>query len=121
MIYLCAGLFAEGPTDYLFLLGLLDRTIQTIAAEVLSGSFDDAPSIGIDAPKRLRERSREERVAAAIEESWSDCTLFVVHGDGAAIQTRRDATGPWGPRSSEGSPATTPTSAGRCAPTSSAA
>jgi hypothetical protein len=78
MIYLCAGLFAEGPTDYRFLLGLLDTMIQTLAAEVLSGSFDDAPSMGIDAPKRFRHRSREERIAMAIDASWGDCTLFVI-------------------------------------------
>jgi hypothetical protein len=64
MIYLRAGLFADGPTDYRFLLGLLDRMIQATAAEVLSRSFDDAPSLGIDAPKRFKDRTREERIAA---------------------------------------------------------
>jgi hypothetical protein len=39
--------------------------------------------VGIDAPAGARKKRREERIAAAIDASWSECTLFVVHGDGA--------------------------------------
>jgi hypothetical protein len=83
MIYLRVGLFAEGVTDYHFLLGLIDRMLLDIAAEVLAGDFDDARPIGIDAPKGLKDKRREERIAAAIEASYGECTLFVVHSDGA--------------------------------------
>lgn len=83
MIYLRAGLFAEGPTDYQFLQGLIDQLVEDLAATVFSGDFQTAPTLGIDAPRSLRGRSREERIAAAIRASWDECTLFVVHGDGA--------------------------------------
>lgn len=83
MIYLRAGLFAEGPTDYDFFVELLDRLISEVAAEVLGGGFETARPLGIDAPVEARHRSREERIAAAIEASWDECTLFVIHSDGA--------------------------------------
>lgn len=81
--YLCVGIFAEGPSDYRFLFGLLDRLLGTIGAEVLQGRFNSAQPVGIDAPARFRKKRREERIAAAIDASWDECTLFVVHGDGA--------------------------------------
>lgn len=84
MIYLCAGIFAEGPSDYRFLFGLLDRLLETIATEALQGRrFESARPVGIDAPAGARKKRREERIAAAIDVSWNECTLFVVHGDGA--------------------------------------
>jgi hypothetical protein len=78
MIYHCAGLYAEGPTDYRFLCLLITRLVHDLCA----GSAYVADTAGIDAPnsKRLR---REERVAAAVDEYWEQCTLFIVHGDGA--------------------------------------
>jgi hypothetical protein len=83
MIYLSAGVFAEGETDYRFLIGLLDRLLETTGVEVLGGRrFDSARPVGIDAPHELRKRRREERISAAIETYWDECTLFVVHGDG---------------------------------------
>lgn len=81
--YLCAGIFAEGPSDYRFLFGLLDRLLETLGAEALQGRFNSAQPVGIDAPAGARKKRREERIAAAIDASWSECTLFVVHGDGA--------------------------------------
>jgi hypothetical protein len=83
VIYLRVGLFAEGPTDYHFLLGLIDKVVDEAAASLLAGVSEVAPPLGIDAPRSLRNRSREERIAAAIEASWDECTLFVIHGDGA--------------------------------------
>jgi Domain of unknown function (DUF4276) len=83
MIYLRVGLFAEGPTDYHFLQGIIDQLVNEIAADLLAGGFEAAPTLGIDAPRSKGNRSREERIAAAIEASWDECTLFVVHGDGA--------------------------------------
>jgi hypothetical protein len=83
MIYLRAGLFAEGPTDYQFLQGLIDQLIDEISADLLAGGFEAASTLGIDAPRSMRTRSREDRIAAAIDANWNECTLFVVHGDGA--------------------------------------
>jgi hypothetical protein len=83
VIYLCAGIFAEGPSDYRFLSGLLDRLLEDIGVELKGGHFDSAQPVGIDAPAGARSKGRDERIAAAIDASWEECTLFVVHGDGA--------------------------------------
>jgi hypothetical protein len=83
VIYLRVGLFAEGPTDYHFLQGLIDQLVEELAIAVLPGGFEAAPTLGIDAPRAMRKCSREERIAAAITASWDECTVFVVHGDGA--------------------------------------
>jgi hypothetical protein len=83
MIYLRAGLFAEGPTDYDFFLELIDSLVVEIAAEVLGGGFEIARPVGIDAPAQARRSRREERIAAAIDASWEECTVFVIHSDGA--------------------------------------
>lgn len=88
MTYLRVGLFAEGPTDYHFLQGILDLLVEEIAVELFAGGFQIAPALGIDAPRSLRDRSREERVAAAIDASWDECTLFVIHADGAGDPER---------------------------------
>jgi hypothetical protein len=85
--YLCAGLYAEGRTDYALLLPLLDQMIPVIAAEVLREVPTIAPSVGIDASSRTSRR-REVRLAAAIREHWDQCTLFVVHADGAGDPER---------------------------------
>lgn len=93
MIFVCAGLYAEGPSDYAFLLALLDRLVPEIGHQVLGPSCYVHDSVGIDAPGLA---SREERIAAAIDESWGACTLFVVHGDGAGDpeSARRDRIAP---------------------------
>lgn len=82
-LYVCAGLFAEGPTDYRFLLPLLDRLLDDLLARHYTARYQLAPSHGIDAPASARKQSRELRIAAAIDAYWDRCTLFVVHADGA--------------------------------------
>ncbi len=82
MIYLRAGVYAEGPTDYDFLLPLLDRLLDAIAAPLFPGAYEVGPTAGIDAP-RSTAGGRAEKVAAAIDASWDACTLFVIHTDGA--------------------------------------
>ena len=88
MIYLRVGLFAEGPTDYYFLQGILDQLVEEIAFEMLAGGFEIAPALGIDVPRSLRDRRREERIAASINASWDECTLFIIHADGAGDPDR---------------------------------
>lgn len=87
MTYLCAGLYAEGPTDYALLLPLLDQIIPALAAEVLREVPIIAPSVGIDVLS-WTSRRREARIAASIREYWDPCTLFVVHADGAGDPAR---------------------------------
>ncbi|CAN90978.1 MULTISPECIES: DUF4276 family protein [Sorangium] len=81
-LYLRAGLYAEGPSDYDFLLPLLDRLLSTLARSLFPGACDVADSLGIDAPHPAP-GERAERIAAAIADRWAECTLFVIHADGA--------------------------------------
>ncbi|WP_437711789.1 hypothetical protein WMF45_41345 [Sorangium sp. So ce448] len=87
MTYLCAGLFAEGKTDYALLLPLLDQLIPALAAKVLPEVPMIGPSVGIDAPARTSRR-RDVRIAASIRAYWDQCTLFVIHSDGSGDSER---------------------------------
>jgi hypothetical protein len=82
MIYIRAGVYAEGPTDYDFLLPLLDRLLDSIAAPLFPGAYEVGPTAGIDAPRGTA-GGRAEKVVAAIDAHWNACTLFVIHADGA--------------------------------------
>lgn len=82
MIYLCAGLYAEGPSDYAFLQPFLDRLLEDIAASLYPASYEVAPTVGIDA--FAHGLNRESRIAAAIAENYERCNLFVIHSDGAS-------------------------------------
>lgn len=81
-LYVCAGLYAEGPTDYYFLQPLLDRLLDDLLARHYTARYTLAPSHGIDATSP-QPKSRDARIAAAIDAYWDRCTLFVVHADGA--------------------------------------
>jgi hypothetical protein len=82
MIYLRAGLYAEGPTDYDFLCRLLDRLLDALAAPLFPGNYEVADTLGIDAPE-VRGR-RADRIARAIADHADTCELFIIHTDGAA-------------------------------------
>lgn len=82
MIYLRAGLFAEGSSDYDFLLRLLNRLIESIAAALYPGVCEMADTIGIDAPPHLQKGKRADRIAAACVEYEGLFDLLVIHADG---------------------------------------
>lgn len=90
-LYVCAGLFAEGPTDYRFLLPLLDRLLDDLLARHYTARYQLAPTQGIDAPATTRKQPRELRIAAAVDSYWDRCTLFVIHADGANNPTAQRA------------------------------
>ncbi|WP_438008489.1 hypothetical protein WME89_07120 [Sorangium sp. So ce321] len=94
-LYLRAGLYAEGPSDYDFLLPLLDRLLPSLAAALFPGTCEIAESLGIDAPPPAQ-GDRAERIAAAIADRWEECTLFVIHADGAGdpASARRSCVDP---------------------------
>lgn len=83
MSYFCAGVYAEGPTDERFLCKLVDRLLHQIAYDVCSGNFTIGETIAIQEPKALKRRNadRATRIAAAIDQAWESCTLFVIHSD----------------------------------------
>ncbi|WP_438034971.1 hypothetical protein [Sorangium sp. So ce204] len=81
-LYLRAGLYAEGRSDYDFLLPLLNRLLSSLASSLFPGACDVEDSLGIDAPYPAPSE-RAERIAAAIADRRAECTLFVIHADGA--------------------------------------
>lgn len=87
MIYLCAGLFAEGKSDYDLLLPLISRLLDDIGARVCPGAYHVAQTVGIDAPAGPNE-PRADRIARAVSAYWQQCTVFVVHADGAGDAER---------------------------------
>lgn len=95
MIYLRAGLYAEGPTDYAFLRPLLDRLMDELAASSYAGQYELGECLGIDAPAGTYE-DRAERIAAAIHAHRDECTVLVVHSDGAGDpeRARREQVAP---------------------------
>lgn len=79
-LYICAGVYAEGPSDYAFLCPLLDRLLDALGASLFPGAYEVAATVGIDAPSGTP-GGRAEHIAAAIDVSWGACTLFVIHAD----------------------------------------
>lgn len=79
MIYLCAGVFAEGRTDYAFLLPLVTRLLFDVSTAV-PWQTEVADSVGIDASRPIP-KARAPRIAKAIQEHQTQCSLFVVHAD----------------------------------------
>jgi Domain of unknown function (DUF4276) len=81
MIYLRAGLYAEGPSDYHFLSPLINRLLEVVGARLFPAECGVDETVGIDAP--WVKGSRAERFVAAVERGGEGCSLFVVHTDGA--------------------------------------
>ncbi|MDI3291272.1 DUF4276 family protein [Polyangium sp. 15x6] len=81
-IYLCAALYAEGPSDYDFLSPLINRLLDLLGNRLLPSRVDVAETIGIDAPRPYPPK-RDDRIAAAVAEYWGAFTLLVIHADGA--------------------------------------
>lgn len=80
-IYLRAGLYAEGPSDYAFLGRLLPRVLEDITAACFPGMCDieetieplDAPDVG---------GGRTEKIPAAVAERGEWFEILVIHVDG---------------------------------------
>ncbi|HEU4409944.1 MAG TPA: DUF4276 family protein [Polyangiaceae bacterium] len=81
MIYLCAGLYAEGSSDYRFLSPLVSRLLDAVGARLFPSECEVAETVGIDAP--WVKSGRADRFMAAVGRDGEGCTLFVVHTDGA--------------------------------------
>lgn len=82
MIYLCAGLYAEGPTDYYFLLPLINRLLREIASQTFPGANEVEDTRGIDSSGR--ERRRVDRIAAAVRDYEDQLDLLIIHADGGS-------------------------------------
>ena len=96
MIHVQAGLYAEGRTDYDFLLPLLERLLDDLLAQHYPGQSTALPP---PIPLGAEEESgtgREERIAAAIRQSHEICQIFVIHADadGDASRARNERVEP---------------------------
>jgi hypothetical protein len=80
MIYLRAGLYAEGPTDYHFLLPMLDRLIRETAARLFPGASEIEDTRAIDSTGTQRQRA--SRIDAAIRENEDLIDFLIIHADG---------------------------------------
>ena len=81
MIYISAGLYAEGRSDYDFLLPLIDRLLEKLSANLFPGAYELADTRGIDAS--IKTSGRAERIRSAVAEHIDFCDIFVIHADGA--------------------------------------
>ncbi len=68
------------PTDYEFLLPLLDRMLRDIAAELFPGANEVENTIPIN--NSSNERKRADRIAAAVREHEDLIDLLIIHADG---------------------------------------
>lgn len=83
MIYLRAGLYAEGPSDYGILVPLITRVLAALAASLFPGAWEVGDTLGIDAPASEKSTRRSDRIASAVVESFDLCEFFIIHSDGA--------------------------------------
>lgn len=83
MIYLRAGLYAEGPSDYAILLRLIPRALDALGASLFPGACEVGDTLGIDAPASQKSTKRCDKIAAAVEANFDLCELFIIHSDGA--------------------------------------
>ena len=82
MIYIRAGLYAEGRTDYEFLLPLVNKLLNELAAKLFLGDYELAETLGIDAPHGMS-GGRAEKIQRAVVDYIDYCDLFILHADGA--------------------------------------
>lgn len=104
MIYVQVGLYAEGRTDYDFLIPLLERLLDDLLAQHYPGQSTTLPSplpLGAEEEPGAR---REARIAEVIQRSHEICQLFVIHADadGDAVRARQERIEPGVRRGLEG-------------------
>lgn len=90
-IYLCAALYAEGRSDYDFLLPLIQRLLDVLGRRLFSGMVEVGETVAIDA-RPPSPAKRAERIAAAVEDGWDSFTLLVVHADGGGAPDEASAS-----------------------------
>ncbi len=86
MIYVQAGLYAEGPSDYDFFIPLLERLLADLLAHHYPGQYI------LPEPQRLYAEDvggrLEARIASAIQRNHETYQLFVIHADADGDATR---------------------------------
>ena len=95
-IYVQVGLYAEGPTDYDFLIPLLERLLDDLLAREYPGQSTQLPvPLALDAGSEAGPR-RDVRIADVIQRFHDTCQLFVIHADadGDAARARSERVEP---------------------------
>lgn len=77
------ALYAEGRTDYYFLLPLLQRLCEDICLREARVDVDVSAVLGLDHPAALNEASREDRITEAARLAVGAWNILFVHADGA--------------------------------------
>ena len=91
MHYLGLALYAEGPTDYQFLIPLLPRLCAHLCATEALAPVDVGEVVPLDHPDAVRDRPRHERVAAAAAMHAGAWNIVFVHADGAGDPAKAKA------------------------------
>lgn len=105
-IYVQAGLYAEGPSDYAFLIPLLERVLDDLLAREYPGRSTVLPTpLGLDVAENSKQ-PRDAQIAAVIQRFHDTCQLFVIHADadGDAIRARKERVEPGARRGLSGLP-----------------
>lgn len=89
-IYVRAGLYAEGPSDDDFLSRLLDRLLPELLRQHFPAQYEFRETVLLQIDLSVTS-GRDRRIAAAIHEYWSTCTLYVIHSDGKSDPDRERA------------------------------
>ncbi|WP_435008490.1 DUF4276 family protein [Tundrisphaera lichenicola] len=83
MRYLGLALYAEGPTDYWFLLPILRRLADDLCLREAIDQVQIGDVVPVDAPKKDRPPDRAARILAAVESVDGAFDILFVHTDGA--------------------------------------
>lgn len=91
MQYLGLALYAEGPTDYYFLLPLLQRLCEDICTREASASVEINEVLALDHPVGVENEPRDVRILEAAKTAQGAWTVLFVHADGANDPARARA------------------------------
>lgn len=82
MRYLGLALYAEGQTDYHFLLPLLQKLCEDICVSEANCTVEVSPVLGLDDSDDLKNAAREVRITDAARSALGAWNILFVHADG---------------------------------------
>jgi len=96
MHYLGLALYAEGRTDYYFLIPLLQRLCEDLCTREAKHLVEFGAVLGLDDPLPLKDEPREARILGAAESARGHWQILFVHsdGEGAPAKVRAESTAP---------------------------
>ena len=88
MQYLSLALYAEGPTDYRFLLPLLQRLCEDICLRDALDLVEVSEVLALDDSDETRKESRGHRILDAARRARGAWRILFVHADGESNPDR---------------------------------